>query len=303
MFFSLKRKASKAWFDIRCREILDTPPIPPRPDDPVVLLSGVGNDDVLMYLVAIKSFERYLGRGKVMLLVPDDCPAANLEVLKRHVNPFRIVRDSEVKLGRCLPGGTWERLVSIARETDRHYVIQVDSDTVTLADIPDVRACVESNTSFTISTWKNQTMDTAADATNRVKDHASQHVQMLAEQRLMALPNAEAIRYVRGQSSFSGFARGSASFDALEDLSVRMEQMLGAAKWREWGSESFASNYLIANAPTARLLPFPKYATFTPPKTDFADSSFLHFEGTHRFRDGYYIEQGRRMIGVLQGRR
>lgn len=303
MLYRVRRKITKAWFNLNCRSILETPPIPARPNDELIVLSGVGNNDLLMYLVAIKSFMNRLQRGKIMLLVPDDCPPENLEILKRHTNAYRIVRDSEVNLGRCRPGGTWERLVSIVRELDDHYVIQIDSDTVTIGDVPEVAAHVNANASFMIGTWRNQSIDTAAQAVERVKDHASQHVQMLAERRLTELPNTESIRYARGQSSFAGFARGSANFESLEALSIQMESMLGAEKWRQWGSESFASNFVIANSPSAYMLPFPAYSTFCPPKQNFAESSLIHFEGTYRFQEGFYIEQAKRAIARLLTRR
>ena len=101
MLYRVKDKVKKAWFRSRCRDILRTPPISRdgRSDD-VIILSGVGNRDVLMYLVAIKSFYHFFNRGRIVLLVQDDCPASNLEVLKHHVNPLRILRDSEVRIGQ-----------------------------------------------------------------------------------------------------------------------------------------------------------------------------------------------------------
>jgi hypothetical protein len=302
MFYRIKDRVKKAWFKTWCRNVLRTPPISPvGGGDDVLILSGVGNRDLLMYLVAIKSFYHFFNRGRVLLLVQDNCPESNLEVLMHHVNPLRIVRDSEVKLGRCPHGGTWERLVSIVREVKDRYVIQLDSDTVTFGEIPEVKECVSSNTSFMIGTWRNQELEGLQQASKRVRDVKSTHVQMLAEKSLDRLPGYEVLKYARGQSSFAGFAKASCTVEALEQFSEQMENIVGHSKWREWGSESVASNFMIANAPAATILPHPKYATYMPPSRKYGRSSLVHFEGTNRFKHGFYIEKARSMIDRING--
>ena len=299
MLYRFRNKFKKAWFNARCRHILETRPLPAADSD-VVVLSAVGNQDVLMYLVAIKSFYHFFGRGRAMLLVQDDCPAANLAILQKHVRPLHILRDSDVELGKCPRGGTWERLITIAREAQERYVIQLDSDTLTVAPIEDVNACVAANQSFMIGTWARQQIDSMEVARARAKDSDSNHVQMLAEQRFDRLPGYAWLKYARGQSSFAGFAKRSCSFDALEQFSEQMQEIVGHAKWREWGSESLASNFLVANAPDATILPHPKYSTYTPPETDGTSASLIHFEGTNRFKNELYVQRARRMIDTLR---
>ncbi len=298
MLFRLRRKLAKARFNAAAKDILKTLPIRPC-DDGLVILSAVGNDDVLMYLVAVKSFHHFLRRGRMIVLVQDDCPQFNIDIIRHHVQPLRILRDSEVRLGECPQGGTWERLVSVVREAESQYVIQLDSDTVTVSEIPEIAKCVELNRSFMIGTWRNQDIISAAEARDMVKDVASTHVQMLAEKNLGKLTAFASLRYARGQSSLAGFSRGCSSFSLLEEFSRRMEDVLGAKKWREWGSESVASNFVIANSSDAIVLPFPKYATYMPPSNDGRESVVVHFEGTHRFKDGRYIASARDMISRI----
>src|SRR2546427_7080297 len=124
MFYPIRNKIKKTWFNTSCTRVLRTPPIKPV-DDNVLILSAVGDQDVLMYLVAIKSFYHFFNRGRIVLLVQDSCPSGNLETLRRHVNPLRILRDSEVNIGKCPHSGAWgwERLVAVVNETKGSYVI------------------------------------------------------------------------------------------------------------------------------------------------------------------------------------
>jgi hypothetical protein len=79
-----------------------------------------------------------------------------------------------------------------------------------------------------------------------------------------------------------------------------MQALLGKEKWAEWGSESFASNFFVANAGGAMVLPWPKYASYNPTRdADFGESVFLHFEGTNRFKNGEYVKCSRRLIDDL----
>jgi hypothetical protein len=302
MFYRIKNKIKKTWFNSQCQRVLRTPPIRPI-DDNVVILSAVGNQDVLMYLIAIKSFYHFFKRGRIVLLVQDSCPSRNLDVLRHHVNPLRVLRDSEVELGNCPGDGAWgwERLITAVNEVKDHYVIQLDSDTVTLGEIPEVEESVTSNGSFMIGTWPNQDLEPLEHASKRVKSAESTHVQMMAEKGFDKLPGHETLRYARGQSSFAGFAKGSCSLQALQQFSEQMDKIVGHSKWGEWGSESVASNFLVANSPAASILPYPKYATYAPPQAKYERSSLIHFEGTNRFRHGFYVSKARQMIDAIGG--
>ena len=186
-------------------------------------------------------------------------------------------------------------------EVKDRYVIQLDSDTVTVDEIREVEEHVRSNTSFMIGTWRNQELEPIQKACERVRNVQGTHVQMMAEKNFDRLPGYETLKYARGQSSFAGFAKGSCSMQTLEQFSEQMETLVGHSKWREWGSESVSSNFLVANSPAGSILPFPKYATYKPPKAGYQQSSLIHFEGTNRFKDGYYIERARFMIDRIRG--
>jgi hypothetical protein len=303
MLYRLKTKLRKSRFNRACRRILDTPAIGESSDGPV-MLSEVSNFDVIMYLVAVKSLYAAIGKARIVLLLDRDCPQENLRIFEEHVRPWKILHVEDQVSDHCPRGGTWERLLTIAQLVTSDYVIQVDSDTVTNGPVPEVVNCVGTDCSFMIGTWEGQEIEPVAASAERVKDSHSQHVQILGERRLTALDDASRLRYARGQSSFAGFARGSFSLPMLEAFSERMRGLLGEEKWSQWGSESFASNFCVANADKSRVLPWPKYASYNPERdVDFSKSAFLHFEGTNRFKGGAYLESGKGVIDRLSSGR
>ncbi len=300
MFFRLKTKANKWRFNRACRGILDTAPVGSQTDGPVIL-SEVSNSDVMMYLVAVKSLYRNLGAGRIVLLLDRDCPEENLRIFNSHVRPWKILWVEDQVSNKCPIGGTWERILTIAQFVEDDYVIQVDSDTVTSGATPEVLDCVRENSSFMIGTWNEQEIEPVHESAKRASGSTSQHVQMLGERHLTELENAETLKYARGQSSFAGFAKGSFSVTRLEQFSQRMQALLGEKKWSEWGSESFASNFFVANSTKSTVLPYPKYGTYYPEQnSDLRQSTFLHFEGTNRFKHGEYIARARAVIDRLR---
>lgn len=300
MLYRIRTKLNKWRFNRACSDILDTPPVGDASGGPV-LLSEVSNADVLMYLVAVKSLYRQLQSGRIVLLLDRDCPQENLRVFQEHVRPWRILWVEDQVSQACPVGGTWERILTIAGLVETDYVIQVDSDTVTSGPVPEVVAGVQGNRSFMLGTWAGQTVEPVSESAQRAQGNDSQHVQMLGERNLMRLEGAVPLLYARGQSSFAGFAKGSFSVPELEAFSRQMEHMLGASKWSEWGSESFASNFFVANNPGSTVLPYPKYGSYNPQRlTDLRSCSFLHFEGTNRFKAGEYIRRAQAGIDNMR---
>ena len=176
-------------------------------------------------------------------------------------------------------------------------MVQLDSDTVTRAHPDEVQRCIEANLSFTLGTSQGQHFVAAEEASRFAAQHAGTHVQLVAERALKDSPDAASARYVRGCSGFAGFARGSIDFGALQRASAQMQQLVGVDKWREWGSEQFTSNLLIANTPAAEVLPVSSYMNWTPGR-DADGAKFLHFIGDHRFKGWRYIGEARRVIAA-----
>ena len=155
----------------------------------------------------------------------------------------------------------------------------------------EVRTAVAEGRSFVLATEDGQDFVPVAQAATWAKSRAvaGEHVQILSEANLDRLPDSDSARYVRGCAGFSGFAPGSFSRGQLREFSHAMRAILGD-KWSAWGTEQFASNYMVSNSPSATVLPHPKYCH---PGRERPGTVFLHFIGFVRFNTDRYARAAR----------
>ncbi|WP_419826524.1 hypothetical protein [Sphingomonas sp.] len=278
------------------RSVLRTTPIVPRADG-VVIFSMIGHAVLLPYLVAVKSLHARLGRGRIAILDDGTLTPKDRRVLAHHLGDPEILAIADVATGACPTGGCWERLLTLLDLARQDYVIQLDSDTLTLSALPEVEAAIAGNRPFTLLG------DPTADANgvlslpefmaayhpqgSGIDPSGPAHIQSSIEGNWDRFPDAAAWRYVRGSAGFAGFPRGGAGRDAAEAFSAAAAEVVGAQKWRRWGSEQVASNFLVANGAHPVLLPYARHLNYwneAPP----ADAAFLHFVGTHRYSTGEY---------------
>ncbi|HEY4123181.1 MAG TPA: hypothetical protein VGM36_01125, partial [Rhizomicrobium sp.] len=207
-------------------------------------------------------------------------------------------------LDGLIPGNTWERLAHSIDVCQTSFVIQLDSDILTVGEIDDVKKAIEDNRSFILGTWnglKTVPVTEASDFADKLSPAASKHVQSLCERSLRKIADPEKKRrYVRGSSGFYGFARGAVSRSEAAGFCREMLEIVGE-RFHEWGSEQFASNYLVANAPNSLVLPYPRYACFGP-ELDPGVPSLFHFIGAFRFTRGVYANRARQVVRELNQR-
>jgi hypothetical protein len=258
----------------------------------------VSHRDLTMYLVAIKSLYSRLDEAQIVVLNDGTLTSHDLDLLNAHIRTPRIVSLSDIQNGSCPRGGAWERLLFISDHVRQTYVIQLDSDTLTLDDVPEVKDAIRDNRSFTLGTSMGRQISPMEEICGQMKAFNDHHVQVVAEQAFDRLRHYARLKYVRGCAAFTGFARGSFSRRDVEEFSAEMEASIGNV-WRNWGSEQVTSNFIIANSPGAFVLPHPKYANFAP-EIPYHQSSFLHFIGTHRFKSGVYVRKARGVVRRLR---
>jgi hypothetical protein len=307
MIDRLLRKGREALHLRAARAILAMPPIRPS-DDRVILFSMIGTRVLLPYLVAVKSLHARLGVGRVAILDDGTLTAADKTVLARHLGDPAIRSIHDVASGACPKGGCWERLLSLLDMTADDYVVQLDSDTVTIGDVPEVCAAIAANRSFTLlGDASVEPVGVLSLPAFMAHYHPGgggfdpagpAHVQKSIEAHWDRYPDAGAHRYVRGCAGFTGFARGGFARADAEAFSRAAETVVGAAKWRQWGSEQVASNFLVAGSVDPVLLPYARYMNYwnEPPG---ADARFLHFIGTHRYSGPEYARRTKAAIAAL----
>ncbi|MCK4815197.1 hypothetical protein KA005_05460, partial [bacterium] len=263
MFHNFKARLNFLKFNISIKSILDTPPIECDPDDSVVCVSQVCHRDIFAYLLAIKSFVRFLSPKKVYVLDDLSMTMQDKKLIREHVKEVEIIPITDIENTICPTGGTWERLLFISDCAKDNYVIQLDSDTLTVDTIPEVINSVKENRGFTLGTWRGQEIEPMKETCKNVKSSNSNHIQIITEKNYDKLPDYAQLSYVRGCSAFAGFPRGAILRPKVEHFSQEMEAIIGP-KWSNWGSEQVTSNFIIDNSIPSMVLPYPKYAGFRP---------------------------------------
>jgi hypothetical protein len=283
--------------------VLATPPAVPLADG-VVLFSMIGTRVLAPYLVAAKSLHHHLGRGRFVVMDDGTLTVADRAALAHHLGDPQVLALADIDTGPAPRGGTWERLLAILDLRATDYVIQLDSDTVTLGPVPEVQAAIDAARSFTLfgdARGAEMGVLPAADFVARnppgIDARAREHVQGRIEAALadIAIPG---LNYVRGCSGFAGFAPSSSGRALVEAFTREAERLLGRDKWSEWGSEQVTSNVVIANDPDPAPLPYARYTNFWNAPLG-PDVAFAHFIGTYRHHGRAYRDATRTAIKEL----
>lgn len=275
--------------DQLARPILKTAPLPQRSNGPI-FFSMVGTKSVLPYLVAIKSLQKWMDCGRITLLDDGTLTPLDRDLLSYHCGNPLILDAKAVDTSPAPKGGCWERLLTLLDLRRSEYVVQLDSDTLTLGPLPEVKAAISAGRAFTLGGGPDSAILPVKDASQRARAQLGTkpgHIQTHAEAILDQLePTAQqAAKYVRGCAAFAGFPVNQAGRAPALSFSRAAERLLGL-RWHEWGSEQVASNFLIANEPQAALLPISRYVNYW--QQSLGDECFVHFPGTYRYHGGVY---------------
>lgn len=294
----IARRLAERRHEFVSRAVLNTPPIVPA-DDGLILFSMIGTKVLLPYLVAVKSLHRALGRGRVAILDDGTLTDRDRALLAHHLGDPEIRPIDAVDTGSCPRGGCWERLLTILDLNANDYVIQLDSDTVTVGDLPEVAGAIAANRSFSLRGDETAALAPAASFARILEPGTHQHVQLACEAVLdrLHIPGLPVPRYFRGCAGFAGFARSTAGRGLTEAFSHEGERLMGA-RWTEWGTEQIASNFTIANDSDPLLLPYSAYINHWDDEPAMS-VRFLQFVGTYRHHAGRYRAATKAAITAL----
>ena len=298
-----KRICAKTFRDVR-----KTPPSSFKYNPELVIVSQVYSGALDMSLLALKSFVHSIGEGRVEIIDDGSLTPSDIEILHQHLPHLTVTHMGTVDLGKCPSGGCWERLIHLLRLSQDAYVIQVDTDTLTIAPVPEVYQHFKNNRAFTIGepSWPEPIpVEYISQVSARKK---LSHIQVKSEQLLNQIQSIPLTHYCRACAAFAGFPKGTITFEMLEAFSCEMEGLLGKDKWSEWGSEQFSSNVMISLCPEAQILSWPNYLNHGFPfltssgDTDqdyLRQTSVLHFIGTYRYKHNVYKKLARHVINNL----
>lgn len=291
IFKKIKVKLEKYRFDKVISNIYKTKPLIMSEDGPI-FLSQLCHRDLASYLLALKSIYTYFGRGIVKIINDGSLTPNDIDILNTHIPNLEIIEINSISTSSLPSGGTWERLIKIIELTRNNYVIQLDADVLTMGPINHVVECFNENRSFILGTYSGKKVNHVSYTSELARSWISSgktkniNVGLLAEANLDSIPNSMPSNYVHGSSGFAGFGKEQFEIESLEQLSAFMYQKVGT-RWREWGSEQIASNYVLANASDTGVLPLDLYACHEP-HVQPEKRSLVHFIGSHRYSDGTY---------------
>ena len=299
-FSRIFNKLNRLWFDFCCRGVYKTPPVKCNPSSKVVVVSQLYHPDLTMYMLAAKSLARYISPC-AFVIVDDGLLPRDKQILSGHFEPIRFIPSQDVELSECPKGGTWERLLTLSKENRDNYVIQLDADILVLNELSEVQESIDQDRTFTLGTKTGQHLIDLSEASCAAHSKKNNHVQNYAECALGQYPGKDNLKYVRGCSGFTGFARGQLPLKEIEEFSVQMEKLIGKDKWHEWGSEQVTSNFMAANAEKSLVLSVDRYP-FWGRDVDVSQAVLVHFFGTFRYYEGMYLKQSQRILKNLLGK-
>ncbi len=297
MFYRLRRHLAYRSFNRTVAAIRDTAPIT-ADQSPWTFVSMVSKRDVTMYLVSIKAAFRRLGGGAVVAIVDADLPEDQRTLLRHHVRGIELVNLEDIDPSPCQRGGTWERVVYCLERAREGYVIQLDADAIACGgDLAEVQACIAEGRAFTLADgFDIVPMSEAGAYARSLQDN---YIGTVFEAAFDRYRGADGLRYVRGSSGFTGFSKGGFPRAMIDEFHAEGERLVGAERWREWGTEQCASNFAVANSPGARVLPFPTYTSYHPGAAR-TGVKLYHFIGTWRFDNGFFASLCRAEIAALK---
>ena len=299
MFYNLRKKLNLLYFNAKTNRIRNKANVATNPESKLIIVTLLCENDLNMYLVAISSLCRFVTPRKVVV-VSDNLSEKSQNILRSCIEGVKILPVNECREPGLPIGGCWERLATILRHLDEGYVMQMDADTITLQRPDELLDAIDRNVSCTIISKPDCKKVTFSEIARLVSVWDSDHVQVDSEKALAECRQAETRLYVRGCAAYTGFAQGSSGLNDLKSFSQELEEKLGKERWRTWGTEQVASNYIIANSPDSVLLPFELYPYYDPAKKNGNENiKLFHFIGTHRFKEGKYLALALELIGSL----
>ncbi len=113
MFYNLRTNLKHFWHDLNCRAIFEMEPLRIQ-EAPLLFLTMVSHDDLLMYLVAIKSLYGRIGEGSIAVINDGSLTPDDIDRLNYHLGRPEILGAGRIETGPCPRGGMWERLMGLS---------------------------------------------------------------------------------------------------------------------------------------------------------------------------------------------
>jgi hypothetical protein len=311
MFYRLQMRLKYSYFKYRTRGIEATVPTPCDSASGCELHTMLGQRDLPMYLVAVKSLLRFYPAVAVVVHSDGTLTAEGEALLSRHVPGCKLLRAAETDAhARRVLGGdsfllrcrgfdvNFRRLIDTELWGTTRKRIIMDSDVLVQQPPSEVIDWVERGEGPFLM---GETPPPFPPAAKEVSGDA--HVQTVFKARLGQLSSALGFPAAFQDGTTAGFygCTGELPLDRIErvvrkciDLRIPLEH---------WGSDQCVVIYLLSVAGAGRLSP-ENYFNFWPGDLHRVRSAHvIHFLGTNRFYKNVYTTLAARVVRELQARR
>jgi len=123
MLYSLKDKLNRYLFYNACKQIFITAPVTAKTKESIAVLTQLQHKDVILFLIAIKTFARQVPLSKVFIINDGSLNNDDLVILRQHIPIADFYDAKQFAESTCPTGGTWERLLAIASFINQYYIL------------------------------------------------------------------------------------------------------------------------------------------------------------------------------------
>ncbi|MCF4007804.1 hypothetical protein [Rheinheimera sp. UJ63] len=297
MLSSIVNKFNFKRFDWSTRHVLHLPQLNTDPDGKFSVLSMLCKRDLYQYLVAIRSLFQYAKPKHVIIVNDGSLGTPEIAKIINACPSAKIVPIQNYRVEGLPCGGCWERIVAVSEFSKHEYIVQMDADTLFMSTPVEMIDAIAQNRSFALPTDSGTVVKTAAEClafAEKRKGEGVSHIQIDAEASLGIMGDVQMVKYIRACAGFAGYAPGTLTLQKLLEVSTKYHALFGD-RWYDWGTEQFASNYILANDDSVFVLPIAKYDSVDKFKAELV---FVHFIGCFRFDKGIYVNSAQRLINL-----
>ena len=288
------------------RAVFSTAPAPCDPHASCEIHTMLGRSGLQPYLVAIKSFLRFVPSVRVLVLSDGTIGPDEAILLGRHVPGCRVVMPEEADArARSVLGegsllwksrgidASFRRLIDSELFASTPKRINMDSDIVTLRRPDEVLAWIESGTA------PFQIADTLIEPRREDIDLSTAHVQAVFEAKLDELSQMLDLPSKYNRGSCAGFYGCRTELGLVPVERVIRACMALNLRLDEWGIEQSIVTYLLSTA-GGTILDTRHYFNYWPRDAGrAADAAVVHFLGLHRYHRHVYAAQAATAIAAL----
>lgn len=306
MLYNIRRKSNYYIFNLFTNLIYETKPIPLSKDPIFSIHSLVRDQDLNLYLLAIKSFISRVANADVFVHSDGTLSKKSISILQYHLPGIKIITKAESdRYAKSVLSNkaftirnyytSYKRLIDCTLYSNYNYYMQMDSDFITSNEPTYIKEfLLDENFAypFVICDYYKEDYTTKPQS-------PKEHIQTQMERAKTDI--AYKLGYTIGNTNglCAGLYGCSNQLSIAEIVNfVTVCENIGF-NMKQWGTEQVTTTWLLKSK-NAKILPTDLYINLNRYTFDFIyKAHMIHFIGKYRFKRGLYIAKAREVINNL----